>query len=416
MFNLVPGMKLEVWTLPRERIEVVQEETDGGREDDHEIRGGEGEEAWVPGERKEGGTEETEGCREEPEERKPIPEGKNEAMEEEEEEEDSYEYPQDLHVVLSNLPPGVATNCLIAYSLFSSEPTENWDKSQFILLLLFARTQDLLGLDVPSYVPISTLTEKLERAYGPSKKLVFPALKISEILRQPVRLTLSLLHSVCNDKEFGRYDGYFCAHSCGELYARPFLNAAAAYVAAASRWEKVEQKEVGGWQVHVFDVEMLGEERMWMTQEGEGEEQNAKKEIADGFTTGMATVAVFRADGRAHRFQTMPDIRYSGDRTGFAIFNSHQVVTAIRFLSERPSDTRCSPEDITVSENYFEAVVRDHTNLRFVASPFCNCDCCLKLKDMADFTWVCTCRGSDQIRLVAVAPTEKGAKIFYAKF
>lgn len=43
---------------------------------------------------------------------------------------------------------------------------------------------------------------------------------------------------VCNDNTFGRYDGEFCAHSCGMLFAQPVYDLAASVVHCTAKFEE----------------------------------------------------------------------------------------------------------------------------------------------------------------------------------
>ena len=87
-------------------------------------------------------------------------------------------------------------------------------------------------------------TEKKKEIETEKKKEIENEMKDNEKAKKEEQrnILLDTLNVVCNTNTFWRYDGHFCAHSCGELFARPFLDLAGILCYSGVRFEEEKQE------------------------------------------------------------------------------------------------------------------------------------------------------------------------------
>jgi hypothetical protein len=113
-------------------------------------------------------------------------------------------------------------------------------------------------------------------------------------LEGSVEELLNVFDSTCNDESFSRFDGEFCAHSCGELFARPFLDFASVLACQEVTFEATEHE--GEFQIRNLPDAFFSEPHF-------------DKHVVPGL--GLLFVALLKSEERLIRVE---NAKYSGDQ------------------------------------------------------------------------------------------------------
>lgn len=129
-------------------------------------------------------------------------------------------------------PPGAITNFVLALTLDSYQTESDWDLTELFLIMLWARALDILSSGVSGYLPVTTLLRRFQ-ALNYRKRGNFRAI---DLISLPARELIRKFREICCDASFSKYDGYFCAHSCGELFAREFIEKGYFFASLPFQW------------------------------------------------------------------------------------------------------------------------------------------------------------------------------------
>ncbi|MES1914206.1 MAG: hypothetical protein MHM6MM_006306 [Cercozoa sp. M6MM] len=138
-----------------------------------------------------------------------------------------------------------------------------------------------------------------------------------------------------NDESFARYDSYYCAHSCGEMYARPVLEQAAENsmsLVPVSIGDRATVHAISSG--HCASVVECSVQFPRMFAEFF---HSASYEHVHAVVYGLAW-RLLSETGQPHRYLTrMGNFRYSGDREGIAIFPAVALPAALQCVAAAKS-------------------------------------------------------------------------------